>query len=73
MIPFFAHCREDKEVLTKAHDSLVEALQLQVKQAQEEGVARLADLTQQHAELRALYDSRPPRDEDVARIRKVIC
>ncbi|GAX74041.1 hypothetical protein CEUSTIGMA_g1491.t1 [Chlamydomonas eustigma] len=63
--------REDKEVLTKAHDSLVEALQQQVRQAQEEGVAKLADLTEQHAELRALFDSRPPRDEDVARIRKL--
>ena len=63
--------REDKEAIAAEHEGTVGALRQQMRQALEEAGMRYAELEGRYAEVRAKYDARAPRDEDMARIRQV--
>lgn len=63
--------REDKEALAAEHASAVLDLQQRMAAAAEEAEARYTELHQQYAAIKARYDAREPREEDVLRIRQV--
>jgi len=52
-------------------ESLAADLRQQMRQALEETDRRYADLEEQYREVKARYDARGPRDEDIDRIRQV--
>lgn len=63
--------REDKEALAAEHASAVLDLQQRMAAAAEEAEARYTELHQQYVAIKARYDAREPREEDVLRIRQV--
>ena len=52
-------------------ESLATSLRHQLREAMEDSERRYADLEDQYREIKAKYDGRGPRDEDIERIRQV--
>ena len=63
--------RQDKEALAAEHDSAIAMLKQQMRQSLEAADERYAELEQAYSEVKAKYDARAPRDEDMERIRQV--
>ena len=63
--------KADKEALAADHESSISMLRQQMNQEQEAADRRYSELEEAYSEVRAKYDARAPRDEDIERIRKV--